>query len=315
MSSRRDFLRRLALLTAGTGVLGAVPVFGRESRGSRTLTILHTNDTHARLDPFPASGGALAGLGGIARRATLVNQVRAEAEAVVLLDAGDVFQGTPYFNFYSAEPDLKAMTAMGYDAWTLGNHEFDNRVGGLLQALPHAGFPLVNSNYEVSGSPLADHIKPYHVVQKGDFRIGIVGAGIDFPGLVLASHHEGVAYRDPIRWVRYWSDRVRYFERCDYVICLSHLGFRYQSDRVDDCKLAQACDGVDLVIGGHTHTFLEVPERFTHANGRETLVTQVGHGGVVLGRIDVRFDHRNRVEGAMARNQIVGEADWGLLTA
>jgi len=110
------------------------------------LTILHTNDVHSRIDPFPADDVRYAGMGGVAPRAALIKKIRAEEEHVLLFDAGDVFQGTPYFNFYGGEPELKLMSTMGYDAGTMGNHDFDNGVEGFLKQIHHANFPKIQAS-------------------------------------------------------------------------------------------------------------------------------------------------------------------------
>lgn len=307
MSSRRDFIKHLALVTAGTGLLPATPLFGAIRPRRRTVTILHTNDTHARLDPFPASSGALAGLGGIARRAALIQQIRSEQEHVLLLDAGDVFQGTPYFNHYSAEPDFKAMSRMGYDAMAIGNHEFDNKVDGFMKMTPFAEFPFLNANYDFGSSPMADVVRPTLVKEFDGIRIGIVGIGVALAGLVLPTHHQGVTFMDPVRWADYYANRLRYREGCQYVIALTHHGYRA------DVDLAGKTSSIDLIIGGHSHTFLETPETHRNKHGKPVMVTQVGHGGVVLGRLDVHFDDRAQVEGAIAMNGIIGKADWDSL--
>jgi 5'-nucleotidase len=304
MRSRRDFLRQLALVTAGTGLLPATPLFGATSRRRRTVTILHTNDTHARLDPFPTASGTLAGLGGIARRASLIRQIRAEQEHVLLLDAGDVFQGTPYFNYYSAEPDFRAMSRMGYDAMALGNHEFDNTVEGFMKMTPFAEFPFLCANYDFGSSPMADVVKPTLIKECDGIRIGIIGIGVNLAGLVLPTHHAGVSFMDPVRWADYHANRLRYREGCHYVIALTHHGHR------TDVDLAGKTTSIDLIIGGHSHTFLEKPEIHANKHGKPVMVTQVGHGGVVLGRLDVHFDDQARVEAAIARNGIIGDADW-----
>lgn len=307
MTSRKNFLRQLGLVTMGSGLLSASSLFGKAKQGSRVLSILHTNDTHARLDPFPTGTGSNAGLGGIARRATLVKDVRSAQQNVLLLDAGDVFQGTPYFNFYSAEPDFKAMTMMGYDAMAIGNHEFDNRVDGFMKVHHHGQFPFVCANYDFGTSPMADVVKPYIIKEVDGLNIGIFGIGVDFAGLVLASHHEGIRFLNPNRYADYYGNYLKYRKNCDYVICLSHHGYQR------DVEMAQKSSGIDLIIGGHSHTFIPTPEILTNTAGHRVMVTQVGHSGIVLGRIDVTFDHRARVESAVAMNQIVGRADWDSL--
>lgn len=281
--NRRNFLQTLAAGSAASFLAPLTALAADEIR----LVILHTNDTHSRIDPFPDDGGRFAGLGGAARRATLVNRVRQENEHVLLLDSGDIFQGTPYFNFFKGELEFKTMSAMGYDVSTLGNHDFDNGVDGLVAMMPHAKFDFVSANYDVSNSPLAPHIRPSVIRSFGDLKVGIFGLGIDFEQLVLPALHEGVSYTDPILVARQQVESLRN-EGCQLVVCLSHLGYNYRNDRVSDTDLAQAVPGIDLVLGGHTHTFLDAPDVYRHSQ-KETIVNQVGWAGIRLGRVDVIF--------------------------
>ncbi len=250
------------------------------------LVILHTNDTHSRMDPFPMDGGPLQGLVGVARRATLVNRVRDRNPNVLLLDSGDIFQGTPYFNFFKGEIEFEAMSALGYDVATIGNHDFDNGVNGLAEMLPRASFDFVSANYDVSGSPLQPHVRPWLIKDVGEARVGVFGLGIEFDGLVLESLHEGVRYEDPFAAARRSVSELR-GRGCSLIICLSHLGYRYRGDTPSDTLLAQEVDGIDLILGGHTHTFMDQPDIYEKPGGRRTLVNQVGWAGMRLGRVDV----------------------------
>jgi 5'-nucleotidase len=278
---RRAFLRTAGLATAG--VLGLPRrVIGDDAV---RLVILHTNDTHSRMDPFPA-GGRLGGLGGVARRATLIERIRREEEHVLLLDSGDIFQGTPYFNVFGGEVEFRAMSAMGYDVATLGNHDFDNRTEGLVDVLPHADFEFVSANYSISDRGLRDRVRPYVVREFDGVRVGIFGLGIAFRGLVTPTHHRGVAYTDPVEAAHRVARALRR-ERCSLIICLSHLGYRYESGRVSDTVVAERVPEIDLILGGHSHTFMDEPDAYERADGRVSLVHQVGWGGVRLGRIDV----------------------------
>lgn len=253
------------------------------------LVILHTNDTHSRIDPFPMDGGRLQGLGGVARRASLVKALRGAHEHVLLLDSGDIFQGTPYFNFYGGELEFKAMSAMGYDIATLGNHDFDNGVDGLVKMLPHATFDFVSANYKVEDERLAPRVHPYLIREFDGAKIGVFGLGIDFAGLVLADLHEGISYDDPVIVARRTVEALKQ-EGCCFIVCLSHLGYRYREDRPSDVALANEVEGIDLILGGHTHTFLDEPDVVRRFGGGETIVTQVGWAGVRLGRVDVFVD-------------------------
>jgi len=250
------------------------------------LTLLHTNDTHSRIEPFGPGNGALSGKGGMARRATLVKELRSQLGNVLLLDAGDVFQGTPYFNQYKGSLDYKLMSMVGYDAATLGNHDFDNGVEGLLAAMAEAKFPFVNCNLDMKGAPaLAKRVQPWLVKQLPGIRVGITGVCVDFKGLVAPKNHEGVAWMDPLESLKPVVKHLREQEKVDMVVLLSHLGYDLKGLGWDDLSLAPKLPGVDVIIGGHSHTFLEEPVRVKHAAG-ETLIFQVGFGGVNLGRMD-----------------------------
>lgn len=288
--NRRIFLKTLAAGSAGTFLAPLAALGANEVR----LVILHTNDTHSRIDPFPEDGGRFAGLGGAARRATLVNRVRKAHEHVLLLDSGDIFQGTPYFNFFKGEIEFKTMSGMGYDVATLGNHDFDNGVDGLVSMLPHAAFDFVSANYDASDSPLAPHLQPHVIRILGGIKVGIFGLGIAFDRLVLPALHDGVRYNDPIIAAKQQVEALRN-AGCQVVVCLSHLGYNYRGDRVSDTDLAQAVPGIDLVLGGHTHTFLDAPDVYNHGEA-STIVSQVGWAGMRLGRIDLIFgpDGRQR---------------------
>ena len=309
--NRREFVRAVGIGAAasvgGAGKLSALapalslrpaPPFGPlVDAADVRLVVLHTNDTHSRMDPFPLDDGPFAGLGGAARRATLVQRVRDANEHVLLVDSGDIFQGTPYFNFFGGELEFRVMTEMGYDAATLGNHDFDNGVDGLVAMLPEAGFDFVCANYEVSDPALAERVQPYVVREFGGVKVGIFGLGIGFEGLVLASLHKGVEYRDPVDAARSTA-RVLRDQGCALVICLSHLGYRYSNpSRPSDRVVAEAVPEVDLVLGGHTHTFLDEAELFEQGRTGFTLVNQVGWGGMRLGRIDVAFGSAGQPSG------------------
>ena len=252
------------------------------------LTILHTNDMHSRIEPFPATAGRNAGMGGMARRAAIIKRVRQEMSNVLLLDSGDIFQGTPYFNFFGGEVEYKLMSQMGYDASTLGNHDFDNGLEGLEHMLPHAQFPILSANYDFSNTLLKNRFKPYKIFQKGPLKIGVFGLGIELQRLVPEKLYQGTQYLDPIGVAGEIVEDLK-AAQCDFIICLSHLGYQYQSDKVDDHKLAEAVSEIDLILGGHTHTFLDTPAEYTNAQGHATLINQVGWAGINLGRIDVTF--------------------------
>jgi 5'-nucleotidase len=288
MISRKDFLKRSAILLAGSAVPAAIGNRFIPDNVPSNLTILYTNDTHARLDPFPANATQFAGLGGIARRASLVKKIRSQQSHVLLLDAGDVFQGTPWFDVYGGKVDLKLMTEMGYDAMTIGNHEFDRGPEGFADAAQKAGFPILSANYNVQKTAMNPFVQKFIVREVEGFRVGIFGLGIQLSGVVHPDLYGDVRYRDPVIWADGMVNSLRTYHNCDYVICLSHLGFQYKDGRIDDIELAGRVKGIDLIIGGHTHTFLDQPKSVVNTGG-STLVTQAGHSGVRLGRIDLNF--------------------------
>ncbi len=283
---RKEFIRNSLALGAGFAL--APSLLESCSTKPTTLTILHTNDMHSRIEPFPSNSGKYSGLGGMARRASIINQIRNKAENVLLLDSGDIFQGTPYFNFFGGELEYKLMSEMKYDAATLGNHDFDNGLEGLMKMLPNASFPFLSANYDFSKTILKDQFKPHKIFNKGKLKVGIFGLGIELQGLVPDKLFAETVYNDPISNAKEMVQELK-ANGCHYIICLSHLGYQYESDKIDDHKLAEAVDGIDLILGGHTHTFLDEPVWHQNANGHKTLINQVGWSGINLGRIDVTF--------------------------
>ena len=285
---RRRFVVQSIAGSVGLGMIG-IPALGGTAKDS-DLTILHTNDMHSRIDPFPEDGGKYAGKGGMARRAQLISEIRREQKQVLLLDAGDIFQGTPYFNLFEGELEFKLMSQMKYDAATLGNHDFDNGLSGLEKQLPHAKFPFITSNYDFSSTPLANRFLPYTIFQKGDLSVGVFGLGIELHGLVSEKLYGKTKYLDPIAISREMIQQLKTMN-CHLIVCLSHLGYNYERNKISDRQLANTVEGIDLIIGGHTHTFLDEPELITGLSGHQTLINQVGFGGINLGRIDYKISN------------------------
>ena len=283
--SRRDFARISAVSGIALGV--SYPLWAFSEDETDHLCILHTNDTHSRIDPYPENDPNFPGMGGYAYRAALINEIRKETTHVLLLDAGDIFQGTPYYNVYGGEPELKLMTKMGYDAATMGNHEFDNGLHGFIDVLPHAGFPFVISNYDFSQTILHDKTQPYKVIRKGNLKIGIYGLGIELEGLVSANLYGNTRYIDPIHVARRMEMFLKEEKGCDLVVCLSHLGYQYESNKVSDEKIAVTTRYTDIIIGGHTHSLLDPLVTIRNTSGKNVHIGQTGYGGVRLGRIDV----------------------------
>jgi len=288
-SSRRSFIKTLSA-SAALLAIGANPLAAAAKERITKLTILHTNDVHSRIEPFPEDGSRNAGLGGVARRASLIKQIRAEEERVLLLDAGDIFQGTPYFNLYGGELEIKLMSKLGYDAATMGNHDFDAGIDGFEKQLKHANFPFLIANYDFSGTVLEGKTQPFKVFHKGALKIGVFGLGIALEGLVEVSNYGQVKYLDPIPVANQIANQLKQEQQCDLVICLSHLGYSYKDNKVSDKVLADQTSGIDLIIGAHTHTFMTAPEIRKNKQGEEVRIFQVGFAGINLGRIDYYFE-------------------------
>jgi 5'-nucleotidase len=293
---RRQFIQKS---TAAT-VLASVGGLSLQSFGSSTkkITILHTNDVHSHIDPFGPDDGRNANKGGVARRATLVESIRQENPNTLLLDAGDIFQGTPYFNYYGGELEFKLMSMLKYDVATIGNHDFDNGIDGLYAQIPHADFEFVSANYDFSNTVMDTHVKPYKIIIKDGIKIGIFGLGIKLDGLVDKNMYKETVYHDPIEKAQDMSRVLKEDEKCDLVICLSHIGYDYKnnSDRVSDLKLARATKDIDLIIGGHTHTFLSKPTIEENIAGKKVLVNQVGCYGLYLGKVDFYFNSGKHIK-------------------
>jgi 5'-nucleotidase len=293
---RRHFIKQ-STATLGLLSLGSLPLYSFEKNNTKHITILHTNDVHSHIDPFPANDSRNPNQGGVARRASLIQQIRQENPHTLLLDAGDIFQGTPYFNFYGGELEIKLMSMMGYDAATIGNHDFDNAVDGLYAQMPHATFQFLSANYDFTNTVMNGHVKPYTVFVKDGVKIGVFGLGIELAGLVDPRMYKETKYLDPLGIAQDMSRILKTQEKCDLVICLSHLGYQYKDEKISDMKLAGLTQDIDLIIGGHTHTFLKKPTVTKNAIGKNVLVNQVGFAGLNLGRIDFYLDEAGNVTG------------------
>ena len=284
---RRDFIQKTAASSALLGFSG-VSLSSFSTIDTKKITILHTNDTHSHIDPFPADHPKNPNMGGAARRAAIIESIRKEEKNVLLLDAGDIFQGTPYFNYYGGELEFKLMSMMQYDVATMGNHDFDNGIDGFYAQLPYAKFDFVSANYDFKNTVLNDIVKPYKIIIKDGIKIGIFGLGVQLDGLVDKKLYKETVYNNPIEVAQDMTRILKEEKKCDLVICLSHLGFKYKDEpeKPSDIVLAQKTKNIDLIIGGHTHTFLDKPVIEKNSEGKEVLINQVGCFGVNLGRID-----------------------------
>ena len=292
---RRAFLGNTLAASAGLG-LGIGSLASCSGTSERKITILHTNDVHSHIESFDKDHARYPGMGGVARRAGLIQSIRKENPNTLLFDAGDIFQGTPYFNYFGGELEFKMMSRLGYDGATIGNHDFDNGINGLEKQLPHAKFDFIISNYDFSDTVMDGRTFPYRVYETGGVRVGVFGLGIELKGLVDPALYKETRYLDPVEITQDMTRLLRQEEHCDLVIALSHLGYNYKSrpDRISDLSLAKKTDGVDLIIGGHTHTFLKKPTVVRNRIDKNMLINQVGCWGVQVGRIDFEFNSRGK---------------------
>jgi 5'-nucleotidase len=294
---RRDFIQKTAASSALLGLTGVSLSSFSTPSNIKKITILHTNDVHSHIDPFPADHPKNPNLGGAARRAAIIEGIHKEEKNVLLLDAGDIFQGTPYFNYYGGELEFKLMSMMQYDLATMGNHDFDNGIDSFYAQLPHAKFDFVSANYDFKNTILNDIVKPYKIIIKDGIKIGVFGLGVQLDGLVDKKLYKETVYNNPIEVAQDMTRILKEEKKCDLVICLSHLGFKYKDEpeKPSDILLAQKTKNIDLIIGGHTHTFLDKPVIEKNSDGKDVLINQVGCFGLNLGRIDFYLSNNNEV--------------------
>ena len=289
--NRKTFIKNSIYGSAAVGL--ALNNFSCSSH--KNITILHTNDVHSHVEPFSKDHSEFPNKGGFERRATLISEIRRQNPNTLLFDAGDIFQGTPYFNFYGGEIEFKLMSMLGYDAITIGNHDFDNGMDGLDKQLPNAKFDIISSNYDFKNTILESKVSDYKIYNKSGIKIGVFGLGIELEGLVSKDLYKETKYLDPIDIANDTAKKLKETENCDIVICLSHLGYKYEKfpNKVSDLNLAKSTKNIDLIIGGHTHTFMNKPVVVKNNAGNDVLINQVGCFGLYLGRIDFSFDSDN----------------------
>lgn len=255
---------------------------------AQDLVILHTNDTHSQI--IPQVTGLGKGLGGYERREEYIKKIRAEHPNVLLVDAGDFSQGSPYFSLFKGDVEIALMNALEYDVACIGNHEFDNGQQELTRRIKNANFPILCANYDLSRSPLKEVVKPYTIIEKGGKRIGVIGLLINLRGLVSPANFETISYQHPISILNKLALKLKHEEKCDLIIALTHCGYHEGSDNnPGDIKLAQESENVDIIIGGHSHTNLKQAEIFKNKLGKDVIVLQDGEKGEHVGRLDIWF--------------------------
>ena len=255
------------------------------------LVILHTNDTHSQIEPSEKSSLATSDMGGYARRMGVIEKIRSEEKNVLLFDAGDYSQGSPYFNFFNGRIEIDALNRMKYDAVTMGNHEFDNGIDTLAAIIQNLRVPLISSNYDVTNSVIRDFVKPWIVIKKAGLKIGVMALNVNPESLILDSNIRDVNYLDPAAKAQEVSDYLKNKEKCDLIICLSHLGSDKDSKSVNDFEIAAKTKFIDVIIGGHSHSMLE-NIKTKNAEGRDVIIAQMAKSGFYLGRIDIQLSKK-----------------------
>lgn len=295
--SRRHFLQSTLLL--GGACATGLPAMGRaRPESALRLTILHTNDVHSHLEP--AEAGPHAGLGGAPARSAFVNRTRESRDHVLLLDGGDIFQGTPYYNLYGGEAEIAAMNHVRYDAGAIGNHEFDNGIEELARLIrDHARFPFLCCNYGLEDTPLHGLVKESMVLVKDGLRIGLTGVGIQLEGLAAPGAYGDLIYKDPVGETARVARHLRGEEQCDFIICLSHINImtRENLGLPGDRDIIRQVPEVDLVVGGHNHFYLERPEsRFRGPGASMGYIVQAGWNGTHVGMVEFDIYGRDQRE-------------------
>ena len=298
--NRRNFLKNSIYASAGIG--SSVYLTGCDYKKPTTITILHTNDVHSHITPFDNSHSEFPNQGGVSRRSTLIEKIRKKNPNTLLFDAGDAFQGTPYFNVFKGELEFKLMSMLKYDAMTIGNHDFDNGISGIKKQIYHANFDFICSNYDFSNTILDGKTSKYKIYEKSNIKIGVFGLGIKLAGLVSKNLFKETKYIDPLEMAQEMSSQLKKNEKCDLVICVSHLGYKYkEEDEICDYIIAKKTQDIDLIIGGHTHTFMKNPEIVKNKIGKLVLINQVGCFGLFLGKVDFEF-YNNKLKSKFFSN-------------
>lgn len=262
------------------------------SVAQKQIVILHTNDTHSTIEPVSQYSKVkeAAGKAGCVRRATMVKQLREQNPDILLFDSGDFSQGSTYYTMYKGEVEVGLMNIMGYNAATLGNHEFDFGLDNLAKLARQALFPIVCSNCDFTGTPCQDVIKRYCVIERNGLRIGVFALSPKIDGLIMKENIVGVKYIDPIEATKEVVTLLRGKEHCDIVICLSHLGWGLAPEFIDDQLLISSTSGIDLVLGGHSHTYMREMEWVDNAEGMPVPVNQNGKHGAFVGKITLKAE-------------------------
>ncbi len=256
-----------------------------DAKKHKQLVILHTNDTHSTILPVSPNidDKEIAGRGGFLRRVNMIKEQRQQNPDLLLFDSGDFSQGSGYYTLFKGEVEVGLMNLMGYDAATIGNHEFDFGLDNMARIFRLANFPIVCSNYDCTGTVLEGLVKPYITLKRNGVKIGVFALSPALKGLVFDGNCEGLVYLDPAETAQKYIDLLRKQEKCDIVICISHLGWK-DSEYTDE-QMLQGVEGCDLVLGGHTHTYMKELEYAPDKTGKQIPVDQNGKHGAFIGKL------------------------------
>lgn len=260
----------------------------------KQLTILHTNDTHSTVMPLSVNldDTLKAGRGGFLRRAVMVKKEREQCHDLLLFDSGDFSQGSPYYTLFKGDVEVGLMNEMHYDAATIGNHEFDFGLENMARLFKMANFPIVCANYDFKGTAVEGLVKPYITMKRNGVKIGVFGIAPKLDGLVSKENYEGVDYLDPIATANTMAETLKKKEKCDVVICLSHLGWDLMPTDIDDSAMIASTKGIDVVLGGHSHTYFTALEHVKDADGKIVPVDQNGKHGIYIGKLVLTIRNR-----------------------
>jgi 5'-nucleotidase len=278
-------------LITGLLFLISVTLLAQETK---KLVILHNNDTHSRIEPLPANAPSYADCGGVVRQGACVEEVRNENPNVLLFHCGDFVQGTPYFNMFKGQVEIACMNFMKYDAACLGNHEFDNGLNNLAEMVRAADFPIVATNLDFTGTPLEGLTHKYIIIRRGGLKIGVIGLTVSPEGLIAKDNYGNTKYMDPVQTANETAALLKTTKACDLIVCLSHLGYNANERGLGDLTLARESKNIDVILGGHSHTFLRFADRRPNKEGKEVIVNQVGDRGIYMGRLDVVMEEVKR---------------------
>ena len=265
-----------------------------EAGAQKRLTLLYTNDTHSTVMPLSANldDTLKAGRGGFVRRVALVGREREKDADLLLFDSGDFSQGSPFYTLFKGDVEIGLMNRMGYDAVAIGNHEFDFGLDNMARLLRMASFPVVCANYDFSGTPVEGLVRPYVVLHRKGLKIGVFGLSPKLDGLVSAENYKGVRYENPIEAANRVAALLKDSEGCDVVVCLSHLGWEQKKPDIDDATMISASRNIDVVLGGHSHTYFSDIVKVKNADGKDVVVDQNGKHAIYVGKMELTIQNK-----------------------